>query len=66
MSKEVSYFKKGHTPWNKGKTGLQSHFLEARKKMNEFLEILKEKEPFKVERELKRKAGNFTVIISKE
>jgi len=38
----------------------------AKKKMNEFLEILKEKVPFKVERGLKKKVGNLTIIISKE
>lgn len=38
----------------------------GRKKMDEFLNLLKEKIPFKIERGLKRKSGNFTVIISKE
>lgn len=38
----------------------------GRKKMNEFLEILKERIPFKAERGLKRKVNNLTMIISKE
>ncbi len=37
----------------------------GKKKMNEFLEILKDRIPLKVERELKRKTNNLTVIISK-
>ena len=37
----------------------------GRKKMNEFLEILKDRIPLRVERELKRKTNNLTVIISK-
>lgn len=42
---------------------LQGH---AREKINEFLEIIREKTPFKTERELKKKTNNFTIIISKE
>ena len=38
----------------------------ARKKIQEFLEALKEKIPFKVERPLKKKTNNFTIIIAKE
>jgi len=41
---------------------LQGH---AREKIEEFLEILKEKIPFKTERGLVKKGGNFTIIISK-
>lgn len=38
----------------------------AKQKINEFLEILKVKIAFKVERELKRKGGTLAMIISKE
>jgi len=38
----------------------------ARQKMKEFLEILKSKIPFRIERELKRRTNNLTMIISKE
>lgn len=38
----------------------------GREKVNEFLEILKTKIPFKTERGLQRKTNNLTVIISKE
>jgi len=41
---------------------LQQH---AEQKIQEFLEMLKEKTEFKIERELKKKSNNFTVIISK-
>lgn len=38
----------------------------ARKKMEKFLEILKEKAPIKVERELKKEPRGLTMIISKQ
>lgn len=34
MPKSDTTFKKGHTAWNKGKTGLQVHSEESRKKMS--------------------------------
>ena len=37
----------------------------AKQKMNQLLELLKEKVEFKVEKELKRKGSHFTMIISK-
>jgi len=37
----------------------------AKEKINQFLEILKESCPIKVERELKREPRGFTIIISK-
>lgn len=37
----------------------------AKEKIEQFLEILKKKIPIKVERELKKEAGGFTMIISK-
>lgn len=38
----------------------------AKEKMNKFLEILKNKIPIKIERELKREPRGLTMIISKE
>lgn len=40
--------------------------LHARGKIKTFLEILNEKCPIKIERELKRETRGFTIIVSKE
>ena len=38
----------------------------AKEKMRNFLEMVREKKPFKIERDLKKERRGFTIIISKE
>ena len=48
----------------RGRQKALPHF--AKEKINQFLEILKEKFPIKIEREIKRENRGFTIIISKK
>lgn len=62
------FFNKGHkvkiAMVLRGREKALSNF--AKEKMNKFLEVLREKAPIKIERELKKEARGFTIIIAKE